>query len=83
MPPAYNPRDFLPHYRLITGPDDAEFCYRVSEVLSEGYDLHGSPSITTVDGQPYAAQAVVWAGVGLPPRLPKPEEDELADLFEE
>ncbi len=59
----------LPIYRLLTGPDDANFCRRVSEALSQGYVLHGSPSITVKDGHGYAAQAVVWAGEGLPPRV--------------
>jgi hypothetical protein len=36
----------LPRYRLLTGPDDAAFCRRVSEMLDNGYELHGSPSIT-------------------------------------
>jgi hypothetical protein len=36
----------LPHYRLITGPDDADFCGRVSALVDAGYELHGSPAIT-------------------------------------
>lgn len=36
----------LPAYRLLTGPDDATFCQRVSEALALGYELYGSPSIT-------------------------------------
>lgn len=36
----------LPVYRLITGPDDASFCHRVSEMLSIGYALYGSPALT-------------------------------------
>ncbi|MFG1999339.1 DUF1737 domain-containing protein [Spirillospora sp. NPDC048911] len=32
-------------YRMITGPDDAEFCKRVSSLLDEGYELHGSPTM--------------------------------------
>ena len=33
-------------YRLLTGPDDRTFCERVSAALADGYELHGSPSIT-------------------------------------
>lgn len=33
-------------YRILTGPDDAAFCHRVSRALSEGWFLYGSPSLT-------------------------------------
>ena len=33
-------------YRLLTGPDDASFCHRVSEALSLGWQLYGTPSLT-------------------------------------
>jgi hypothetical protein len=46
-------------YRLITGPDDAEFCNRVSAALDEGYELYGSPSITCGPEGIVVAQAVV------------------------
>ncbi|QXC61154.1 DUF1737 domain-containing protein [Aquihabitans sp. G128] len=46
-------------YRVLTGPDDAAFCRRVSDALEEGYVLHGSPSITTRHGEVWVAQAVV------------------------
>lgn len=46
-------------YRLITGPDDAEFCRRVSEALESGYVLHGSPAITFNGAHAIVAQAVV------------------------
>jgi len=46
-------------YRLLTGPDDRSFCERVSAALAEGYELHGSPSITSVDGRVVVAQAVL------------------------
>jgi hypothetical protein len=51
--------DDLPRYRLLTGPDDAEFCKRVSETLDQGYELHGSPSLTFDGERVIAAQAVV------------------------
>jgi len=47
-------------YRLLTGPDDATFCTRISEALEEGYVLHGSPSVTFDGERVVAAQAVVW-----------------------
>lgn len=31
-------------YRFLTGADDADFCHRVTEALSKGWELHGSPS---------------------------------------
>ncbi|WP_330182385.1 DUF1737 domain-containing protein [Nocardia sp. NBC_01503] len=46
-------------YRLITGPDDATFCERISALLDEGYLLHGSPSVTFNGTNVIAAQAVV------------------------
>ena len=33
-------------YRLLTGPDDASFCHRVSDALSKGWQLYGPPSLT-------------------------------------
>jgi len=54
------PPDGLPTYRLLTGPDDASFCSRVSEMLDVGYQLHGSPALTFNGETVIAAQAVVW-----------------------
>lgn len=54
------PPDELPRYRLLTGPDDASFCKRVSEALDIGYRLHGSPAITHDGDRVIAAQAVIW-----------------------
>lgn len=31
-------------YRFITNDDTSEFCHRVTKALSEGWELHGSPS---------------------------------------
>jgi hypothetical protein len=51
-------------YRLLTGPDDSVFCERVSQALTEGYVLHGSPAATFDGDQVVVAQAVVLpAGV--------------------
>lgn len=33
-------------YRYLTGPDDASFCHRVSEALSQGWVLYGHPTLT-------------------------------------
>jgi hypothetical protein len=46
-------------YRLLSGPDDHEFCERVSRALEEGYLLYGSPSITHGPDGPIVCQAVV------------------------
>jgi hypothetical protein len=54
------PPDNLPTYRLLTGPDDAAFCRRVSEALEQGYRLYGAPSVTFNGAQVIAAQAVLW-----------------------
>jgi hypothetical protein len=32
-------------YRLLTGPDDASFCHRVTEALSKGWELYGQPTL--------------------------------------
>jgi hypothetical protein len=54
------PPDGLPIYRLLTGPDDAAFCYRVSEALAVGYRLYGSPAATFDGKRVIVAQALVW-----------------------
>ena len=56
------PPQGLPVYRLLTGPDDAAFCRRVSEALALGYRLHGSPAATFNGTQVIVAQAVLWPG---------------------
>ena len=48
-------------YRLLTGTDDRAFCERVSQALDEGYQLYGSPSITTQGDTIKVAQAVIKA----------------------
>jgi hypothetical protein len=54
------PPNGLPVYRLLTGPDDAAFCRRVSEALALGYKLHGSPAATFNGKEVIVAQALVW-----------------------
>ena len=58
------PPDGLPVYRVLTGPDDAAFCRRVSEALELGYKLHGSPALTFNGKDVIVAQALIW-----PPRV--------------
>ncbi|WP_211463645.1 DUF1737 domain-containing protein [Collimonas silvisoli] len=57
----------LPIYRVLTGPDDATFCHRVSDALKIGYVLHGSPAATFNGEHVIVAQAIIWpASVALP-----------------
>ena len=60
---AKSPPKGLPAYRVLTGPDDAAFCRRVSEALALGYELHGSPAVTFNGKEVIVAQAVVWPSV--------------------
>lgn len=46
-------------YQLVTGPDDADFCTRVSALLDQGYELYGSPAISYAGDRVVVAQAVV------------------------
>jgi hypothetical protein len=57
------PPDGLPMYRLLTGPDDASFCRRVSEAIALGYKLYGSPSATFDGKTVIVAQALVWPSI--------------------
>jgi hypothetical protein len=54
------PPNDLPIYRVLTGPDDANFCRRVSEALALGYTLHGSPAVTFNGENVVVAQALIW-----------------------
>jgi hypothetical protein len=56
------PPDGLPRYRVLTGPDDAAFCHRVSEVMALGYQLYQGPAVTFNATQVIVAQALVWPG---------------------
>ncbi len=31
-------------YRLLTAPDDATFCHKVTAALNKGWELYGSPT---------------------------------------
>jgi hypothetical protein len=57
------PPEGLPLYRILTGPDDAAFCHRVSEALALGYLLYGSPAATFDGKNVIVAQALVWPSV--------------------
>ncbi|WP_210077578.1 DUF1737 domain-containing protein [Paenarthrobacter sp. 1092] len=46
-------------YRLITGPDTRDFCERITNALTDGYVLHGSPAATFNGTDVIVAQAVV------------------------
>jgi len=54
------PPEDLPRYRLLTGKDDAAFCWRVSEALDLGYVPFGSPAITHNGEHTIVAQALIW-----------------------
>ena len=50
----------LPSYRVLTGPNDDQFCRRVSEALALGYRLHYGPAVTHDGTTVIVAQALVW-----------------------
>ena len=58
------PPDGLPVYRVLSGPDDAAFCHRVSEAIALGYRLHEGPAVTFNGEQVIVAQALLWPGAG-------------------
>ena len=58
------PPDGLPVYRVLTGPDDAAFCHRVSDLIALGYCLHGGPAVTFNGERVIVAQALVWPAAG-------------------
>ncbi|MEV7796212.1 DUF1737 domain-containing protein [Streptomyces sp. NPDC087512] len=62
------PPDGLPVYRVLTGPDDASFCRRVSDALALGYELHAGPAVTFDGERVVVAQAVVWPARSQGPR---------------
>jgi hypothetical protein len=48
-------------YRFITEDDTSDFCHRVTEALSKGWELHGNPSygFDAAKGVMRCGQAVV------------------------
>lgn len=47
-------------YRLLTEDDTSAFCHKVTEALSKGWELHGSPAYAfdAATGRMRCAQAV-------------------------
>ena len=33
-------------YRFLTGEDDSKFCHKVTEALSNGWELYGNPQLS-------------------------------------
>jgi hypothetical protein len=62
-PTSASPPDGLPTYRILTGPDDAAFCHRVSAALALGYKLYGSPAATFNGANVIVAQAMIWPSI--------------------
>ncbi|WP_114284377.1 DUF1737 domain-containing protein [Candidatus Halocynthiibacter alkanivorans] len=48
-------------YRLLTEDDTSEFCHKVTEALSKGWELYGDPVIShdATTGKMRCAQAVI------------------------
>lgn len=47
-------------YKFLTGMDDAAFCQRVSDALTDGYQLYGAPiMLEKSNGELWVGQAVV------------------------
>jgi hypothetical protein len=55
-----SPPEGLPAYRVLTGPDDDAFCWRVSEALDLGYGLYKGPAVTFDGKNVIVAQALLW-----------------------
>lgn len=48
-------------YRFLTDDDTSAFCHKVTEALSKGWELHGSPTYAhdALNGKMRCGQAVV------------------------
>jgi len=46
-------------YSYLTGPDDEQFCKRVSARLNNGWELYGSPALTHDGSTVIAGQAMI------------------------
>ena len=46
-------------YRFLSGIDDAAFCQRVSDALSDGYELYGNPVMVMDGDRRIVGQAIV------------------------
>ena len=49
----------MKQYKFITGPDDSQFCARITDLLNDGWSLYGSPALTYNGNRCIAGQAVV------------------------
>ena len=58
-PAAASTPDYTKPYKMLTGIDDGEFCSKVSRHLQNGYELHGSPTMTFNGKNVIVGQAVV------------------------
>jgi len=46
-------------YKMVTGKDDSEFCKRITKLISEGFELYGSPTMTFNGEEVIVGQAVI------------------------
>ena len=48
-------------YRILTGPDDASFCHKVTAAINKGWHIYGSPTyaFNAATGGMQCGQAVV------------------------
>ena len=46
-------------YRFITGPDNKEFCMRITKMINKGWKLYGNPTLTFDGKTAIAGQALV------------------------
>jgi hypothetical protein len=48
-------------YRFLTGPDDSDFCHKITAVLNKGWLLQGNPTLAfdPVQGRMVCGQAVM------------------------
>lgn len=59
-------------YRLLTEDDTSAFCHKVSEALSKGWSLHGSPTMAFD-----AARGVMRCGQGVVKEIDTPYSPEM------
>lgn len=45
-------------YRIITNPDNEEFCMRITKLINKGWKLHGNPTLTFNGETPIVGQAL-------------------------
>ena len=48
---------------FLTGRDDAGFCQKVSDAVTEGYVLYGDPVMASCNGEIVCGQAVILPGI--------------------